>query len=195
MNNLIRDLRYALAFVRQESRIHAGGDVVSRDRHRREHCRSSASRARCSAAPASVQGREPPRDPVESLARPGDHAGLVFHGAVFRHQERTSGFEHVAIAFGTNYNLTGNGEPERIGTIRISSNLLPMLGYRAAMGRLFLAEEDAAGRDAHRASELRHVDAPVRLRPAHARARRSRSMDCRTKSSASCRNLFRFRAK
>ncbi|HWZ54050.1 MAG TPA: ABC transporter permease, partial [Candidatus Acidoferrales bacterium] len=56
-----------------------------------------------------------------------------------------SGFEDVAIAFGTNDNLTGNGEPERIGTIRISSNLLPMLGYRAAMGRLFLAEEDAAG--------------------------------------------------
>ena len=56
-----------------------------------------------------------------------------------------SGFEDVAIAFGTNDNLTGNGDPERIGTIRISSNLLPMLGYRAAMGRLFLPEEDTAG--------------------------------------------------
>src|SRR5215469_11087328 len=48
-----------------------------------------------------------------------------------------SGFDDVAIAFGTNDNLTGNGEPERIGTIRISSNLLPILGYRAAIGRLF----------------------------------------------------------
>jgi predicted permease len=56
-----------------------------------------------------------------------------------------SGFEDVAIAFGTNDNLTGNGDPERIGTIRVSSNLLPMLGYRAAMGRLFLPEEDTAG--------------------------------------------------
>jgi putative ABC transport system permease protein len=56
-----------------------------------------------------------------------------------------SGFEDVAIAFGTNDNLTGTGEPERIGTIRVSSNLVPMLGYRAAMGRLFLPDEDAAG--------------------------------------------------
>ena len=58
-----------------------------------------------------------------------------------------SGFEDVAIAFGTNDNLTGNGDPQRIGTIRISSNLLPMLGYRAAMGRLFLPDEDIAGRN------------------------------------------------
>ena len=55
------------------------------------------------------------------------------------------GFEEVAIAIGGNYNLTGDGEPERIGTVRVSSNLLPMLGARAALGRLFTAEEDLAG--------------------------------------------------
>src|SRR6185295_9480663 len=38
------------------------------------------------------------------------------------------GFEQLAIAIGANYNLTGDGEPERIGVIRVSSNLLPMLG-------------------------------------------------------------------
>lgn len=57
-----------------------------------------------------------------------------------------SGFEQLAIAIGANYNLTGDGEPERIGTIRVSSNLLPMLGAQAALGRLFLAEEDHPGR-------------------------------------------------
>lgn len=31
-----------------------------------------------------------------------------------------TGFEHVAIAIGGNLNLTGGGEPERIGTIRVS---------------------------------------------------------------------------
>jgi hypothetical protein len=37
--------------------------------------------------------------------------------------------EHVAIAIGANDNLTGEGlTPERIGTLRVSSNLLPMLG-------------------------------------------------------------------
>jgi predicted permease len=55
------------------------------------------------------------------------------------------GFEEVAIAIGGNDNLTGDGEPERIGTIRVSSNLLPMLGVRAALGRLFVPAEDRAG--------------------------------------------------
>jgi predicted permease len=55
------------------------------------------------------------------------------------------GFEAVAIAIGANYNLTGNGEPERIGVIRVSSNLLPMLGASPAMGRLFRSEEDQPG--------------------------------------------------
>jgi hypothetical protein len=50
------------------------------------------------------------------------------------------GFEDVAIAIGGNENLTGTGEPERVGTIHVSSNLLPMLGVRAALGRLFVAE-------------------------------------------------------
>jgi predicted permease len=55
------------------------------------------------------------------------------------------GFGQVAIAIGGNDNLTGGGEPERIGTIHVSSNLLPMLGARAAFGRLFVAAEDSAG--------------------------------------------------
>lgn len=56
-----------------------------------------------------------------------------------------TGFEDVAIAIGNNENLTGDGEPERIGAIRMSSNLLPMLGARAALGRLFTAQEDTPG--------------------------------------------------
>ena len=57
-----------------------------------------------------------------------------------------SGFEQVAIAIGGNQNLTGAFEPERIGVLRVSSNLLPMLGAKAALGRLFVAEEDVPGR-------------------------------------------------
>ncbi len=55
------------------------------------------------------------------------------------------GLEQVAIAIGGNENLTGNGDPERVGTIHVSSNLLPMLGEKAALGRLFVAEEDVKG--------------------------------------------------
>src|SRR4026209_2374867 len=52
-------------------------------------------------------------------------------------KSKHSGFEETAVAFGANVNLTGDGEPERVGTIRVSANLLPMLGVQPAIGRLF----------------------------------------------------------
>ena len=55
-------------------------------------------------------------------------------------------FESLAIAIGGNQNLTGQGDPARVGVIRVSSNLLPMLGARALHGRLFLPEDDGPGR-------------------------------------------------
>jgi predicted permease len=56
------------------------------------------------------------------------------------------GFEQVAIAIGGTFNLTGQGDPERVGAIRVSSNLFPMLGARPALGRLLTPEEDSPGR-------------------------------------------------
>ena len=55
------------------------------------------------------------------------------------------GFEALAIAIGGNDNLSGGGEPERVGTIRVSSGLLPMLGARPRHGRLFTPDDDRAG--------------------------------------------------
>src|SRR5262245_47363348 len=54
-------------------------------------------------------------------------------------------FEDVAIAIGANVNLTGDGEPERLGTIRVSSNLLPMLGVRPLLGELLGPADDRPG--------------------------------------------------
>jgi len=60
-----------------------------------------------------------------------------------------STFEDLALAVGSTVNLTGDGaEAERIGVIRVSSNLLPMLGARPALGRLFVPEDDVPGRTA-----------------------------------------------
>ncbi len=56
------------------------------------------------------------------------------------------GFESLAIAIGSNFNLTGGGDPERVGVIRVSSNLLPMLGARPEHGQLFVPEDDLPGR-------------------------------------------------
>lgn len=58
---------------------------------------------------------------------------------------RHTGFDHLAIALGANANLTGDGEPIRVGTIRVSSNLLPMLGATPVVGRLFEPAEDLPG--------------------------------------------------
>lgn len=55
------------------------------------------------------------------------------------------GFEQLAIAIGGNFNLTGQGEPERVGVMRISSSLLPMLGVQPLRGRLFTTDEDSPG--------------------------------------------------
>jgi len=57
----------------------------------------------------------------------------------------SSSFEQVAIAIGSNLNLTGDGEPERIGTVRVSPNLLPMLGAHPQIGRTFSTEDAAEG--------------------------------------------------
>lgn len=54
--------------------------------------------------------------------------------------------EATAIAFGTTATLTGDAEPERAGILRQSSNLLPMLGARPLLGRLFLESDDRPGR-------------------------------------------------
>ena len=80
-----------------------------------------------------------------------------------------SGFEQVAIAIGGNYALTGRGDPERIGVIRASSNLLPMLGAQPAVGRLFTADEDSPGPGVCRRARPRDMGATVWTGSAHRR--------------------------
>ena len=63
-------------------------------------------------------------------------------GQYFDIKNSDSGLEHVGIVYGANENLTGDGEPERIATVRVSSNVFTMLGVQPAAGRLFTAEED-----------------------------------------------------
>jgi predicted permease len=52
-------------------------------------------------------------------------------------------FESVAIALGGLTTVTGSGEPERLGLIRMSASLLPMLGAQPLHGRLFTEADDA----------------------------------------------------
>src|SRR5687768_14479914 len=61
----------------------------------------------------------------------------------------STSFEQLAIALGNTMTLTGvdeNQQPDRVGVIRVSSNLLPMLGASTTHGTLFQSEDDVAGR-------------------------------------------------
>jgi putative ABC transport system permease protein len=53
--------------------------------------------------------------------------------------------EQMALAQPASMNLTGDGEPERIGAVRATADLLPLLGAGFRLGRGFHAEEDQAG--------------------------------------------------
>ena len=55
------------------------------------------------------------------------------------------GFEELAIAIGGSFNLTGDGDPERVGVTRVSHELLPMMGAKPYLGRLFTEADDKSG--------------------------------------------------
>src|SRR5262245_11207288 len=57
-------------------------------------------------------------------------------------RDQNSVFEKLGAYFYSNFNFTGQGEPERILGAAITSNLFPLLGIQPAIGRNFLAEEE-----------------------------------------------------
>ena len=62
-------------------------------------------------------------------------------------RQKARSFDQLALLGGVTFSLTGNGEPERIPAARVSSNLFPLLGIQAQLGRTFLDEEDRPGHD------------------------------------------------
>ncbi|MDQ3134666.1 MAG: ABC transporter permease [Acidobacteriota bacterium] len=54
-------------------------------------------------------------------------------------------FADMAAIEWRNFNLTGDGEPERIPAFGVSANFFPLLGANPALGRTFQTEEDRLG--------------------------------------------------
>ncbi len=54
-------------------------------------------------------------------------------------------FEQTAAAIGASFNLTGDGPPERVDGVRVSSSFFSLFGARATLGALFTAEHDRPG--------------------------------------------------
>ena len=60
--------------------------------------------------------------------------------------ERSSTFEQLASVRADRINLTGGGEPERVGAVRVSRNFLATLGVQPMLGRDFVDSDGQAGR-------------------------------------------------
>ncbi|MGH9841025.1 MAG: ABC transporter permease [Blastocatellia bacterium] len=54
-------------------------------------------------------------------------------------------FAEMAARGNRSFNLTGDGEPEKLQAYEVTANFFPLLGVRPALGRTFSAEEDQPG--------------------------------------------------
>jgi len=54
-------------------------------------------------------------------------------------------FADMAASRETSFNLTGDGEPERVTAYAVTGNFFPLLGVQPLLGRSFVAEEDRPG--------------------------------------------------
>src|ERR1044071_6028954 len=52
-------------------------------------------------------------------------------------------YEGTAAAIGASFNVTGDGPPERVDGVRITSSFFPLVGGTPALGRVFTEVEDA----------------------------------------------------
>ena len=62
-------------------------------------------------------------------------------------QKQTKSYEHLAAYTGAGLNLTGEGEPERITGVKATSEYFDAYGVKPLLGRTFLPEEDATGKN------------------------------------------------
>src|SRR5687768_863661 len=56
-------------------------------------------------------------------------------------------FENLAAITSSDFNLTGLDKPERVPALRVSATFFPILRVQPELGRVFLPEEDAPGRN------------------------------------------------
>jgi len=91
----------------------------------------------------------PFRDPeqlvsVHTTPGTGDLPGIAAY-QYLAWKDRNTTFDDIAAFTDNNFNLTGNGEPERVACAQVTSTLFTTLGVQALRGRFFLADEDKPG--------------------------------------------------
>src|SRR5215212_956613 len=62
-------------------------------------------------------------------------------------QKQAKSFAYMAAYSGAPLNLTGEGEPQRMIAVKATADYFNVYGIQAALGRTFLPEEDAPGKN------------------------------------------------
>jgi putative ABC transport system permease protein len=93
----------------------------------------------------------PFRNPEQlmSIGKPAGEAGLpgLAGYQYLAWKEKSTSFADLAAYTDNNFNLTGQGEPERIACAQVTANLFTTLGVPPLRGRTFLPEEDRRGQN------------------------------------------------
>jgi putative ABC transport system permease protein len=83
----------------------------------------------------------------ESNIKRGFPTFSIAPGTFLDWQAQNHVFENLAAINSIDVNLTGLDKPERVSAFQVSSSFFPILRIRPELGRVFLPEEDAAGRN------------------------------------------------
>ena len=81
---------------------------------------------------------------VQKIAEQGGLPGIAGH-QYLAWKDRNTSFDELAAFTDNNFNLTGNGEPERISCALVTAGLFTTLKVQPLRGRFFLPEEDKPG--------------------------------------------------
>ncbi len=81
---------------------------------------------------------------VQTVAEAGGLPGIAGH-QYLAWKDRNTSFDDLAAFTDNNFNLTGNGEPERISCALVTASLFTTLKAQPLRGRFFLPEEDKPG--------------------------------------------------
>ncbi len=109
-------------------------------------------------------------------------------GNYFDWKNQNQSFADMAASAETSFNITGDGEPERVMAFTVTENFFPLFGVQPLLGRNFLPEEDrpaqtrsscsatASGNRVRRRSADPQPRDPAQRRKAHGRRRDAREL-------------------
>ncbi|HMF57157.1 MAG TPA: ABC transporter permease, partial [Pyrinomonadaceae bacterium] len=142
LENLIRDLRYALRMLRRSP----GFTTVAVATLALGIGANTAIFSLVSAVLfRPLNYSEPERLVMVWEAEPGAPHDTVAVGNYADWREQNQSFTDITALDLRSYNLTGDGEPEKINAYGVTANFFSLLGVSPALGRTFTAEEDRPG--------------------------------------------------